>query len=129
MTVSELVAHDRLSIDDKMFHVLATAFALSHQSLCGYGAEPDAIELVELNNLLGGIALPHAARMPIERNGRGQKGGIGKARYTRFPQRDTLMRVTWRKLVMAFFSLVRRGGVSSVQRGRRARHLFPVARC
>ena len=62
MTVSELVAHDRLSIDDKMFHVLATAFALSHQSLCGYGAEPDAIELVELNNLLGGIALPHAAR-------------------------------------------------------------------
>lgn len=59
-TVAALIDHSRLYVDDKMFHVLATAFALSHQSLLvkSPGVEPDSIRLVSVERLFDGVRLP-----------------------------------------------------------------------
>ena len=59
-TVSGLIDHSKLHVSDEMFHVLATAFALSHQSLISRGRNegPDAIVLVSVERLFDGIKLP-----------------------------------------------------------------------
>lgn len=59
-TVAALIDHSKLYVDDKMFHVLATAFALSHQSLLvkSPGVEPDSIRLVSVERLFDGVRLP-----------------------------------------------------------------------
>ena len=52
-TVSELINHSKLYVDDRMFHVLATAFALSHHALIdgvAQGEEPDSIKLVAIDS-------------------------------------------------------------------------------
>ena len=62
-TVSELMDHSKLYVNDKMFHVLATAFALSHRSLINLtkarqGEEPDSINLVSVEKLFRGVRVP-----------------------------------------------------------------------
>lgn len=59
-SVSALIDHSKLYVKDEIFHVLATAFALSHQSLQirSSHAEPDAIKLVSVGKLFEGIKLP-----------------------------------------------------------------------
>ena len=53
-TVSALINQAKLGVDEHMFHVLATAFALSHQKLLNNKAdEPDQIQLVPLERLFG----------------------------------------------------------------------------
>lgn len=59
-TVSQLIDHSKLYVDDGIFHVLATAFALSHSSLLNrdVNLEPDSIQLVPDHELFGGIRVP-----------------------------------------------------------------------
>ena len=59
-TVSQLIDHSKLYVDDGIFHVLATAFALSHRSLCSdiRSEDPDAIRLVSIDKLFGGVRIP-----------------------------------------------------------------------
>ena len=59
-TVSELIDHSGLHVDDGIFHILATAFALSHQSLRSRvpNEEPDTIRLVSIDKLFGEIRIP-----------------------------------------------------------------------
>lgn len=59
-TVSKLIDHSKLYVTDEMFHVLATAFALSHNSLVNRKSktEPDLIELSPIDDLLGGVRKP-----------------------------------------------------------------------
>jgi hypothetical protein len=59
-TVAALIDHSKLYVDDRIFHVLATAFALSHQSLLvkSPGVEPDSIRLVSVERLFDGVRLP-----------------------------------------------------------------------
>ena len=62
-TVSELIDHSKLYVSDKMFHVLATAFALSHQSLIAdmrEAQEPDSIKLVSVVRLFSGVVIPRS---------------------------------------------------------------------
>lgn len=63
-TVSGLIDHSKLKVGDEMFHVLATAFALSQGALRQRNGEPDAIRLTPLGSLFGGICLPQEARFP-----------------------------------------------------------------
>ena len=59
-SVSALIDHSKLYVNNMMFHVLATAFALAHQSLVSVrsGEEPDSIKLVSLDKLFQGIRNP-----------------------------------------------------------------------
>jgi hypothetical protein len=67
-TVSELIDHSNLYVDDRMFHVLATAFALSHQSLINRtnGAEPDSIRLAPVERLFMGIRNPQTGGQRVD---------------------------------------------------------------
>ena len=72
-TVSELLDHSKLYVDNAMFHVLATAFALSHRALSSgaRSSEPDSIWLVSIDNLFGGIRIPNgASQQAFDRWGR-----------------------------------------------------------
>ena len=62
-SVSELINHSKLYVRDSIFPVLATAFALSHQSLAHFGGEkdPDSIALVSIGQLFDGVKLPQQA--------------------------------------------------------------------
>ena len=59
-TVSELINHSSLYVDEKAFHVLATAFALSHHALVDTARqpEPDSIRLAPVERLFLGIHNP-----------------------------------------------------------------------
>lgn len=60
-TVSLLIDHAKLYVDDKIFPVLTTAFALSHGSIrrkANGGMAPDAIQLVSIEKLFEGIRMP-----------------------------------------------------------------------
>ena len=66
-TVAELIDHSKLYVNDKMFHVLATAFALSHQSLISGMRgiqDPDSIKLVSVSKLFHGIVVHRANVQP-----------------------------------------------------------------
>lgn len=68
-TVSMLINHSGLQVDDRAFHVLATAFALSHHSLINLkDVEPDAIRLLPLEALFVGVRLPQSS---LQQNGCG----------------------------------------------------------
>ena len=71
-TVSELIDHSKLYVSDKIFHVLATAFALSHQSLISGMRgmqDPDSIKLVSVSRLFSGIVAPRAYVQPVSFRG------------------------------------------------------------
>jgi hypothetical protein len=59
-SVSKLIDHSKLYVNNEMFHVLATAFALSKRSLGNDATteERDGIKLVSLDRLFGGIHNP-----------------------------------------------------------------------
>jgi hypothetical protein len=59
-SVSQLVDHSKLYVNNEIFHVLATAFALSKRSLGNDATneERDGIKLVSLDRLFGGIHNP-----------------------------------------------------------------------
>ena len=59
-TVSQLIDHSKLYVKDEIFHVLATAFALSKRSLQNetFKSDVDEIRLVSLNKLFEGVHNP-----------------------------------------------------------------------
>ena len=59
-TVSELINHSSLYVDENIFHVLATAYALSHHDLIDTRRvrEPDYIRLAPVESLFLGIHIP-----------------------------------------------------------------------
>ena len=61
-TVAGLIDHSKLHESDRMFHVLATAFSLSHHALLSNG-DHDAIKLVSVDKLFSGIHIP---KFPIK---------------------------------------------------------------
>lgn len=60
--VSSLIDHSEFPVNKEMIPVLATAFALSHESLRykGKSEAPDALTLVPLGNLVKGVKLAQA---------------------------------------------------------------------
>ena len=72
-TVSELINHSSLYVDEKIFHVLATAYALSHHDLIDptRRPEPDSIRLAPVEYLFRGVHNPltDEQREQLERNG------------------------------------------------------------
>ena len=71
-TVSELIDHSKLYVSDKIFHVLATAFALSHQSLISGMRgmqDPDSIKLVSVSRLFSGIVAHRLYVQPVSFRG------------------------------------------------------------
>jgi hypothetical protein len=59
-SVSQLIDHSKLYVNNEIFHVLATAFALSKRSLGNDATneERDGIKLVSLDRLFGGVHNP-----------------------------------------------------------------------
>lgn len=82
-TVSELIEHSKLYVDDRVFHVLATAFALSHSSLRSLGnrsmegVEPDSIKLVSVEKLFSGVRIPTV--LPVRNRVAGYVTGFGNS--------------------------------------------------
>ena len=73
-TVSKLIDHSKLYVKDEIFHVLATAFALSKRSLGNEisKVERDEIRLVSLDKLFAGIHNPIGVGQ-IEYTSRGRR--------------------------------------------------------
>jgi hypothetical protein len=71
-SVSQLVDHSKLYVNNEIFHVLATAFALSKRSLGNDATneERDGIKLVSLDRLFGGVRIPFGT---IQITNRGRK--------------------------------------------------------
>lgn len=73
-TVSQLIDHSKLYVKDEIFHVLATAFALSKRSLGNEISKVgrDEIRLVSLDKLFAGIHNPIGVGQ-IEYTSRGRR--------------------------------------------------------
>ena len=83
--VAGLIDHSKLYVTDEMFHVLATAFALSHQTLLNTNdsEEPDAIKLAPVEKLITGIRLPKSSSHGSSATSSDAWGGrYGYGRYT-----------------------------------------------
>lgn len=99
-TVSALIDHSKLDVSDEEFHILATAFALSHQSLvCRENREvPDQIKLVSIGRLFDGVRLPQMTFPQPAKDGQSAGSKYFEQKWVDAKQRFILE--SWQKAVL-----------------------------